>query len=206
LRRAARWHDGSEITAHDVAFSFDILKAKGHPAFRVLFRDIIGTTVLGPRKIRFDFASGALTRDLLATAASMPIISKAWYTANDFTKTTMTPPLGSGPYKVDKVDPGRSITYVLADNYWGKGLAVNRGRHNFQRITWDYYRDRDIALQSLFAGKIDFREDFTSRKGWPADPRGSTRSKPLRLPGVFPQYPQAQVRRPPGTPGHRPGF
>ena len=163
LRRAARWHDGSEITAHDVAFSFDILKAKGHPAFRVLFRDITGTTVLGPRKIRFDFASGALTRDLPATAASMPIISKAWYTANDFTKTTMTPPLGSGPYKVDKVDPGRSITYVLADNYWGKGLAVNRGRHNFQRITWDYYRDRDIALQSLFAGKIDFREDFTSR-------------------------------------------
>jgi len=163
LREEARWHDGSQITAADVAYSFDTLKSKGHPAFRVLFRDITGTTILGPRKIRFNFAKGVLTRDLPATAAGMPIISKAWYTANDFTKTTMTPPLGSGPYKVDKVDPGRSITYVLADNHWGKDLAVYRGRYNFKRIRWDYYRDRDIALQSLFAGRIDFREEFTSR-------------------------------------------
>ncbi len=163
LRPQARWHDGTEITTEDVAFSFSTLKSKGHPAFRVLFKDITGTDILGPRKIRFNFAEGVLTRDLPATAAGMPVISKAYYTEHDFTKTTMTPPLGSGPYKVDKVDPGRSITYVLAENHWAKDLAVYRGRNNFRRITWDYYRDRDIALESLFAGKIDFREDFTSR-------------------------------------------
>ena len=163
IRPRARWHDGSEITAEDIAFSFKTLKEQGHPAFRVLFKDITGTKVLTHRKIRFNFAKGVLTRDLPATAASMPIISKAWYLQHDFTKTTMTPPLGSGPYRVDKVDPGRSITYVLADNHWGKGLAVYRGRYNFRRITWDYYRDRDIGLQALFAGKLDFREDFTSR-------------------------------------------
>jgi len=163
LRAEARWHDGSEMTATDVAYSFTTLKAKGHPAFRILFKDVTGTEVLGPRKIRFNFAKGALTRDLPATVARMPIISKAWYGEHDFTKTTMTPPLGSGPYRVEKVDPGRSITYALVADHWGKDLAVYRGRNNFQRLTWDYYRDRDIALESLFAGKIDFREDFTSR-------------------------------------------
>ena len=158
-----RWHDGSAISADDVAFSFDILKTKGHPVYRVLFKDITGTEVLGPRKVRFNFAKGVLTRDLPATVAAMPVLSKSWYSDHDFTKTTMTPPMGSGPYRVEKVDPGRSITYVLVDDHWGKDLAVYRGRNNFRRITWDYYRDRDIALESLFAGKIDFREDFTSR-------------------------------------------
>ena len=163
LRAAARWHDGSAISSEDVAFSFDILKSKGHPVYRILFKDISGAEVLGPRKIRFNFTKGALTRDLPATVAAMPVLSKAWYRDHDFTKTTMTPPMGSGPYRVEKVNPGRSITYVLVENHWARDLVVYRGRNNFRRITWDYYRDRDIALQSLFAGKIDFREDFTSR-------------------------------------------
>jgi len=163
LRPEAHWHDGSAITARDVAFSFTTLKAKGHPVYRVLFKDVTGTDVLSQGKIRFNFAKGVLTRDLPATVATMPVISKAWYTANDFTKTTLTAPLGSGPYKVSKVDPGRAITYALVEDHWSKDLAVYRGRNNFQRITWDYYRDRDIGLQALFAGKLDFREDFTSR-------------------------------------------
>jgi microcin C transport system substrate-binding protein len=163
LRPEAHWHDGSAITARDVAFSFTTLKAKGHPVYRVLFKDVTGTDVLSQGKIRFNFAKGVLTRDLPATVATMPVISKAWHTANDFTKTTLTAPLGSGPYKVSKVDPGRAITYTLVEDHWGKDLAVYRGRNNFQRITWDYYRDRDIGLQALFAGKLDFREDFTSR-------------------------------------------
>jgi microcin C transport system substrate-binding protein len=163
LRPEARWHDGSEITAADVAYSFATLKAKGHPVFRVLLKDVAGAEVLAPRKVRFNFAQGAHTRDLPATVASMPVISQAWYKDHDFSKTTMTAPLGSGPYRVEKVDPGRSITYALVPNHWARGLAVYAGRHNFQRISWDYYRDRDIALEGLFAGKIDFREDFTSR-------------------------------------------
>jgi microcin C transport system substrate-binding protein len=163
LRPEARWHDGTEITAADVAYSFHTLKAKGHPVYRVLFRDVTGAEVLAPRKVRFNFAKGALTRDLPATMASMPVISRAWYTDHDFSKTTLTAPLGSGPYRVEKVDPGRAITYALVPNHWAKDLAVYAGRHNFQRISWDYYRDRDIALEALFAGKVDFREDFTSR-------------------------------------------
>ncbi|MDP6343753.1 MAG: extracellular solute-binding protein [Alphaproteobacteria bacterium] len=163
LRPRARWHDGSEITADDVVFSFETLKAKGHPAFRVLFKDITEVRALAPRQVRFLFARGAHTRDLPATAAGMPIISKAWYGSHDFTKTTMTPPLGSGPYRVEKVDPGRSITYRRMADHWARDLPVYQGRFNFERITWDYYRDRDIALEGLFAGKVDFREDFTSR-------------------------------------------
>ena len=103
------------------------------------------------------------TPESWATVASMPVISRAWYTDHDFSKTTLLAPLGSGPYRVEKVDPGRAITYALVPNHWAKDLAVYAGRHNFQRISWDYYRDRDIALEALFAGKVDFREDFTSR-------------------------------------------
>ncbi len=85
LRAAARWHDGSAISAEDVAFSFGILKSKGHPVYRVLFKDISGAEVLGPRKIRFNFTKGVLTRDLPATVAAMPVLSRAWYRDHDFT-------------------------------------------------------------------------------------------------------------------------
>jgi microcin C transport system substrate-binding protein len=163
LRDAARWHDGTQITADDVVFSFNTLKEKGHPAFRVLLRDVVSVEKLGPLRVHYSFAEGAHTRDLPPIVAGLPVISKAWYTANNFSATTLTPPLGSVPDMVDKVDAGRSITYARVKKHWGRKLPVYTGRWNFDRITWDYYRDRDIALEALFAGKIDFREDDTSR-------------------------------------------
>jgi len=163
LNPAARWHDGSEITAEDVAFSFDTLKADGHPVYRALLKDIERASVLGPRQIRFDFAADALLRDLPAIVADLPVISKAYYETRPFNETTLEPPLGSGPYRVDRVDEGRSISYRRVENHWAQDLPVNRGRWNFDRVTWDYFRDRDIALEALFAGKVDFRQDFTSR-------------------------------------------
>lgn len=163
LRPEARWHDGSAITAADVVFSFDTLKAEGHPSFRIQFRDVERGIALEPHKVRFEFAAGAETRDLPALVAEMPVISKAYYADRKFADTTLEPPLGSGAYAVERVNEGRSITYRRVEDHWGRNLAVYRGRWNFDRITYDYYRDRDIALEALFAGKIDFREDFTSR-------------------------------------------
>jgi len=163
LRPQARWHDGSTITADDVVFSFEILQREGHPAFRVLFQDISAATALGPHKVRFEFAAGAETRDLPAVVAEMPVVSKSYYADRSFAETTLEPPLGSGPYEVSRVDEGRAITYQRVAGHWGRDLGVYRGRWNFDRITYDYYRDRDIALEALFAGKIDFREDYTSR-------------------------------------------
>ena len=93
----------------------------------------------------------------------MPIISKAYFTAHEFDRTTLTPPLGSGPYRVADVDPGRSLVYQRVADYWGADLPVNRGRYNFASLKWTYIRDRTVGLQALFAGQLDFREEFTSR-------------------------------------------
>ena len=163
LRPEAKFHDGSSITAEDAAFSFDTLKKDGHPTYGLLLKDVLEAKVLGPRRIRYVFRDGALTRDLPSYVAGLPVLSKAWYAANDFTKAGMEPPLGSGPYRVARVEAGRFVEYERAPGWWAEKLPVNVGRWNFGRIKYDYYRDREIALEALFAGRIDFREEFTSR-------------------------------------------
>ena len=164
IRAQARWWDQSPITADDVVFSFETLKSKGHPQYRVLYRDIAKVEALAPNRVKFTFKPGE-NRDLPVIAASMPVLSKAYWQAREFEKTILDPPLSSGPYRIAKVDPGRSITYRRDPDYWGRDLGVIRGRYNFDRIRFDYYRDRGVALEAFFAGEYDFREEFTS-KSW----------------------------------------
>lgn len=164
LHPTAKFHDGSNITAEDVAFSFDTIKTKGHPAYAAHFKDISKATVLNRHSIRFDF-SDAKNRELPLTISQLPILSKAYYQKHDFEKTTLTPPLGSGPYRVKAVDAGRSITYERNPDYWAKDLPVNRGRYNFDLIHVDYYRDATVAIEALKAGEYDFRRENIS-KNW----------------------------------------
>lgn len=163
LRPEARFHDDTPITAEDVVFTFNTLKEKGHPRYGIRYRDIVAAKVLGPHKIRFEFQKGALTRDLPYQVATMPILSKASFENRDFAVTTMTPLLGSGPYKLAKVSPGRTLIYERVKDHWAENLPVHKGRFNFDVIQVDYYRDRTIALEAFFAGEYDFREEFTSR-------------------------------------------
>ncbi len=158
----ARFHDGSKITADDVVFTFETLIKKGHPSYRINFRDVAKAEALGPSKVRFVFKPG-FHRDLPTMLAGLPVLSKAYYAAVEFDKTTFVAPLSSGPYRVAKSEPGRTIVYERVADYWARDLAVNRGRFNFDRIRVDYYRDRDIAFQAFFSGQYDFREEFTSR-------------------------------------------
>lgn len=161
LREEAKFSDGTPVTAEDVAASFKLLKEKGHPAYAMPLRDVTGAEVIDPHTIRFDF-EGNLTRDLPVNVASIPVFSKAFYDKNPFDKTTLTPPLGSGPYKISDHSPGSSLTYSRREDYWAKDLPVNRGRYNFDDIRYDYYRDRNIELENLKAGQFDYREEFTS--------------------------------------------
>lgn len=156
LRPEARWHDGTAMTAEDVVFSFNILKEKGNPAYRAYYNEVKKAEVLGKHKVKFSFAT-AKNRELPLIVGQLPILSKAYYSTHDFEKSTLEPPLGSGPYKVGKIDPAHSITYNRVENYWAKDLPVNKGKYNFDRIRFDYYRDNTVAIEAFKAGKYDIR-------------------------------------------------
>lgn len=184
LRGSARFHDGSPIRAEDVATTFDLLMTKGHPQYRIRLGDVDKATVEGPLLVRFDFKPGA-SRDLPVLVAALPVLSKADLAARKFEETTMTPLLGSGPYKVERADQGRSITYRRVENWWGADLPVMRGRWNFDIARTEIFRDREIALEAFFGGAYDFREEFTARSwttGYDKPAVNDGRIKRLTLP------------------------
>ena len=159
----AKFHDGTSITAGDVVFTYNSLKKNGHPRYRINFRDVDRAEATSPGRVKFTFKPGT-HRDLATRLAALPVLSKAYYDKVDFKKTTFVAPLASGPYRVGKYEPGRSITYSRVKNYWAKDLPVIRGRYNFDAVTVDYYRDREVMFQAFFSQQYDFREDFTSRQ------------------------------------------
>ena len=164
LRPEARFHDGSPITVDDVIWTFQALKTKGHPFYRSYYAQVVKAEAVGPRKVKFTFGPGA-NRELPLITGQMPVLSKAYFTKNDFEKTTLEAPLGSGPYRVESVDAGRSIVYRRVKNYWGARLPVRVGFNNFDTIRYDYYRDSTVALEAFKAGQYDFRQE-NSAKNW----------------------------------------
>jgi microcin C transport system substrate-binding protein len=171
LRPEARWHDGTPVTVEDVIFSLDTLKERGHPFFRAYYGDVVGAEKVGERKVKFTFTSG-LNRELPLIIGELPIISKAYYTANDFEKTSLEPPMGSGPYRVESLEAGRSITYRRVEDYWGADIPVQRGQYNFDVLRYDYYRDPTVAMVAFTAHEYDFRMENTS-KVWATAYEGS---------------------------------
>jgi microcin C transport system substrate-binding protein len=162
LRPEAKFADGSPLTAEDVCDSFRLLSTEGHERIRITIRDVEACEVLGPHELRYRF-KGERTRDLPLTVAGLPIFSKAYYAKVDFTKSTLEPPLGSGPYKVKAFQQGEYVAYGRRDDYWAKDLPVNKGRFNFDEVRFEYFRERTAAFEALKAGKLDLREEYTSR-------------------------------------------
>lgn len=162
MRPEAKFSDGSAVTSVDVVKTFALLKESGHPSFRIALRSVETPQALSPHKVRFTF-TGDNVRDLPMMVGGLPVLSAAYYDKTDFTKTTLKPPLGSGPYLVKDLKQGGFISYGRRDDYWGKDLPVNLGRHNFDEIKLLYFRDRTTSLEAIKAGELDLREDFTSK-------------------------------------------
>jgi microcin C transport system substrate-binding protein len=164
LRRAARFHDGSPMTVEDVIWTFDTLRTKGHPQYRSYYAAVASVEKTGPRTVRFIFKEGD-NRELPVILGQLPVLSKAYWAGRDFTKTTLQAPLGSGPYRVESMEPGRSITYRRVSDDWGATLPVNVGRYNFDGLRYDYYRDDTVALEAFKGGAYDLRQERSS-KNW----------------------------------------
>jgi microcin C transport system substrate-binding protein len=164
LRPEAKFQDGSSITPEDVIFSFEILRDKGHPFFRSYYTDIVKAEKTGPHEIKFTFRDATNT-ELPLIMGQLPVLKKTSWDGKDFSATTLDTLIGSGPYKIESMTQGRTITYVRDKNWWAKDLPVNKGRYNFDHITYDYYRDVTVALEAFFAGRYDFRLENVA-KNW----------------------------------------
>jgi microcin C transport system substrate-binding protein len=193
LNPAAIWHDGNPITADDVAWTFNTLMTHGAPFFKAYFGDVARVAVDAPRTVTFHIKNknnrelplvlaqmvvlprhywerpvapaqaGAHHDEDHSIGAMDPSLRGDDMALRDFSKSTLVPPLGSGPYKIGQIKPGTSIEYVRADNWWARDLNVNRGRYNFDRITFDVYRDHNVALEAFFAGNYDVRMENVAK-------------------------------------------
>ncbi len=170
----ARFSDGTLVTVQDVKYSLDILKsARAHPSYQIYLQDIAGAEILDSRRIRFHFSRP--NRELHLIAAQLPILNKSFYEKNGFDpsdrKKVLQPPIGSGPYTISKINPGKSITYSRNKKYWAQNLPVRRGMFNFDTITIKYFKDQVISVEAFKAGEFDFM-NVNIAKQWQRDMKG----------------------------------
>lgn len=158
LNPKALFHDGTPITAEDVAFSFEIIRTKGWPMYRSYYADISHVTIQNPHELTFHFKTDK-NEELPLIIGQLAILSKAYYTARKFDEVSLKPPPGSGPYEIESIDPGHSITYRRTQNWWGQNLPCQAGCNNFDRITYDMYRDTNSMFEAFKAGRIDIHHE-----------------------------------------------
>ncbi|WP_340148961.1 extracellular solute-binding protein [uncultured Sneathiella sp.] len=165
MRPEARFHDGAPITADDVIFSLAAVKESGTPLFRYYYANVESAEKLNDHRIKFNF-SGPPNRELPQIVGQLlPILSKKYFETHKFEETTLTPILGSGPYRIKSFEANRYITYERVPDYWGKDLPINVGRNNFGTLRYDFYRDTAVLLEAFKAGEYDYRSE-NSAKSW----------------------------------------
>ncbi len=162
LRPEARFHDGTRLTAHDVAWSLTTLKEKGHPIIYQRLRDMVSAQAADDATVVVRFAEKR-ARDVPLFAASMPIFSRAYYANRPFDESSLDVPLGSGHYKVGRYETGRYVEYERVKDWWGAKLPVSVGMSNFDTVRYEFYRDREVGFEGFTAKNYLFREEFTSR-------------------------------------------
>lgn len=163
LREEATFSDGSPVTADDVVFSFESLKTQGSPTYQLSFQNIETAEAISPSRVKFTFKKGSHTRDLPVIAGSIPIFSKAHFSGKNFDESSIEPILASGPYVIEKAEPGQFAVFRRNDDYWAADLPVNKGRNNFDTIKVIYYTDYTVAFEGFKGGDYDFREEYYSK-------------------------------------------
>lgn len=163
LNPKARFNDGTPVTAEDIKFSFDTYTTKGNPGLQMYLSDLDKTEVLSRYQVKMSFKSNN-NSEMPLILAQMPIYSKKNWQGKDFSRITMQPILGSGPYLIESIDAGRSISYKRNPNYWAKDLPVNRGKYNFDRLKFVYYRNMDVGFEGFKSGQYTVHQEYTARK------------------------------------------
>lgn len=163
LNPKARFSDGTPVTAEDIKFSFDTYTTKGNPGLQMYLSDLDKTEVLSRYQVKMSFKSNN-NSEMPLILAQMPIYSKKNWQGKDFSRITMQPILGSGPYLIESIDAGRSISYKRNPNYWAKDLPVNRGKYNFDRLKFVYYRNMDVGFEGFKSGQYTVHQEYTARK------------------------------------------
>ncbi len=162
LREGATFSDGSPVTVDDVMWSFETLGTKGHPRYQGAWGKVAKVEATGPRSVRLTF--NAPDRELALLMGMRPILKKAQWEGKDFAASSLDVPIGSGPYVIDSFEPGRFITYKRNPNYWGRDLAVNKGRFNLDEIRYDYFGDGDVIFQAFKGGDLDLWRETNAAK------------------------------------------
>ena len=158
LDPAAKFSDGKPVTAEDVLFSWQLLRDKGRPNHRTYYAKVAKAEVIGDSAVRFDLSSSD-DRELPLILGLMPVLARHAVNPATFEETSFQTPLGSGPYVVSQVDPGKSVTLKRDPNYWGRDLPINRGLWNFDEIRFDYYREANSHLEAFKRGLYDIRNE-----------------------------------------------
>ncbi|MEL6915392.1 MAG: extracellular solute-binding protein [Pseudomonadota bacterium] len=202
LRPEARFHDGDPLEASDIVFTIEMLRTEGHPFYRNLLSDVDSVQAQGPHRVRFELAEGVGTA-FPGSLAGLPILPEHFYDEETpFDETWMEAPLGSGPYLLDRADPGRTIRFCRDEEYWAADLPVNVGRNNFDCFSYEYFADDSVGLEAFAAGEYLMRVEFRSANwangyGFPAAERGEVQQ--MLLPDARPSNAQGiwyNMRRP----------
>ena len=164
IREEAVWHDGKKISPEDVIWTFNTLMEKGHPFYKYYYGDVVEVIQENDNKVRFNF-KGNTNLELPLIVGQLPVLPKHYWTNKNFEETSMDIPIGSGPYKIKNFDAGRTITYELDSDYWGKNIPIKKGTENFGVIQYEYYKDRSIEREAFKSGDIDLFSENTS-KDW----------------------------------------